>query len=116
MGLYAMHKSIWGHKGNRHTVMCCSFIGLLNPRITIFKTASLTVVWDPASSPYCGGVLYYQVVITDGEKPLIYVTTAELSVPFSDLMGNRAYNISVVAVNRAGNGITGVTNFVIAGT
>ena len=87
---------------------------MLNPRNTTNKTTSITVTWDPASSLYCG-VIYYQVVISFGCQLVSDIITTELSATFHGLMGNTAYSITVVAVNRAGNGITVVENLITAG-
>ena len=90
-----------------------SIIGLLNPRVTI-TTTSITVTWNTAISPYCG-VIYYQVVISHVGQLVSDITTTGLSTTFHSLLGNTAYSITVVAVNRAGNGITGVINLITAG-
>ena len=83
--------------------------GVLNLRITSVG-GSLIVEWDPASSPYCGGVLNYQVVISLDEQVVRSITTTRLIVTFHNLISDTAYSIMVVAINRAGVGATGITN------
>ena len=65
------------------------------------------VTWDPVSSPYCGEVLYYKVVILSDEHTEInsnIVNTTGLTFTFLDLRNFTTYTIMVAAVNRAGIG------------
>ena len=65
------------------------------------------VTWDPVSSPYCGEVLYYRVVILSDEHTEInsnIVNTTGLTVTFLDLRNYTTYTIMVAAVNKAGIG------------
>jgi len=89
--------------------------GMLNLRNTTFKVTSLTITWDPASSFYCGGLIYYQVVISYGGQLVSNITTTGLNATFNNLMGGTAYNVTVIATNRAGNGITEVRNVITEG-
>ena len=66
----------------------------------------ITIEWDPADSPNCGPVLYYNVTIVNSVNANDMNTT-QLSVTrieFCNLINGTSYNISVAAVNRAGTG------------
>ncbi|XP_065903474.1 uncharacterized protein [Dysidea avara] len=85
--------------------------GMLNPRI--FSDEDLvTITWDPASNPYCGGVLYYLVVVSFCEWQVQRVSTTGLNVTFDDLIDRTPYSIMVVAINRAGYGSNETINAV----
>ena len=80
---------------------------------TTYSPNTIIVSWDAAESPYCGGVLYYIVVISSDEySNIIYLTvnvtvsTATYTHTFSNLRNDTNYNITVTAVNRAGAGMT----------
>ena len=89
------------------------------PRIN----ALVVVTWDPARSPYCGEVLYYQVVISSDEhvnipNSVVDVTDLnKLSAVFTGLMNNTLYNISVTPYNRIGGGhpVTKVVTNTVSG-
>ena len=74
--------------------------------------ALVVVIWDPAHSPYCGEVLYYQVVISSDEhvdisNSIVNVTDLnKLSAVFTGLMNNTVYNVSVTPYNRIGGGLS----------
>ena len=73
------------------------------------NAVEITVRWDAANSPYCGGVLYYTVMISSDEHSNItndIVNVTGLNATFSNLRNNTNYNITVTAVNRAGAGMT----------
>ena len=75
---------------------------------TTYRLDLIIVTWDPASSPYCGEVLYYQVVISSDEHvniPNDIVNATCLAVTFLDLRSNTTYTITVAAVNKAGIGM-----------
>ena len=88
----------------------CSFLsGITHLINTTYKSDLIIVTWDPASSPYCGEVLYYQVVISSDEHtdiPNNIVNTTGLTTPFLDLRDSTVYTITVTGVNRAGSGRT----------
>jgi len=89
--------------------------GILNLRNTTFKATSLTIAWDPARSFYCGGLIYYQVVISYGGQLGSNITTTGLNATFHNLMGGTTYNVTVIATNRAGNGIAEERNVMTKG-
>ena len=75
---------------------------------TTYKSDLIIVTWDPASSSYCGEVLYYQVVISSDEHVNILndvVNVTCLTATFLGLRSNTTYTITVAAVNQAGSGI-----------
>jgi len=84
------------------------FIGVANLRSTSKTTNTITVVWDPADSPYCGPVLYYNVTIvnSDDVSDTSIAETIKSTIKFSNLISDTTYNISMAAVNRAGTGPT----------
>lgn len=72
------------------------------------NAVEITVQWDAANSPYCGGVLYYIVMISSDEHSNItndIVNVTVLTATFSNLRNDTNYNITVTAVNRAGAGM-----------
>lgn len=87
--------------------------GVRNLMNTTYSPNTIIVSWDAAESPYCGGVLYYIVVISSDEySNIIYLTvnvtvsTATYTHTFSNLRNDTNHNITVTAVNRAGAGMT----------
>ena len=80
------------------------------------NTVDITVRWVAANSPYCGGVLYYIVMISSDEHSnimnntvIVTVSTADVTMfnaTFSNLRNDTNYNITINAVNRAGAGMT----------
>ena len=80
------------------------------------NTVDITVSWDAANSPYCGGVLYYIVMISSDEHSnimndtvIVTVSTDDITMfntTFSNLRNDTNYNITITAVNRAGAGMT----------
>ena len=73
------------------------------------NAVEITVRWDAANSPYCGGVLYYIVMISSDEHSNIMndiVNVTVLTATFSNLRNDTNYNITVTAVNRVGAGVT----------
>ena len=79
---------------------------------------AITVLWDPADSPYCGPVLYYTVTIINlvDAADMNTTTTSQTRAEFSNLINGTSYNISVIAVNRVDSGPTTfiITNSTIA--
>ena len=88
----------------------CSFLsGIAHLTNTTYKSDLIIVTWNPASSPYCGEVLYYQVVISSDEHtdiPTDFVNTTGLTTTFLNLRNSTFYTITVTDVNRAGSGRT----------
>ena len=85
------------------------FSGITQLTNTTYKSDLIVVTWEPASSPYCGEVLYYQVVISSDEHVNIannIVSTIGLTATFLNLRNNTFYTITVTAVNKAGSGRT----------
>ena len=75
-----------------------------NLRSTRITNTTITVKWNPAISPSgCGPILYYTVTIMSATDTNAN-ETSETVVTFSNLEDGVQYNISVVAVNRAGTG------------
>ena len=80
------------------------------------NTVDITVSWDAANSPYCGGVLYYIVMISSDEHSnimkdtvIVTVSTGDVTVfnaTLANLRNDTKYNITITAVNRAGTGMT----------
>ena len=86
----------------------CFHSGITHLANSSYSSNIITLTWDPANSPYCGEVLYYQVVISSDEHaniPNNIVNSTCLTTTFLDLWSNTAYTITVTAVNRAGSGI-----------
>ena len=71
---------------------------------------NIFVTWDAATSRYCGGVLYYIVMISSDEHSNIMNdivnVTSPLTATFSNLMNNINYDVTVTAYNRVGAGMT----------
>ena len=85
------------------------YVGVTNLTNTTYSPYTITVSWDAATSPYCGGVLYYTVMISSDEHCNIMndiVNVTGLNATFSNLRRDTNYNITVTAVNRAGAGLT----------
>ena len=83
-------------------------LGVTHLTTTTYSSSIIAITWDPASSPYCGEVLYYQVVISSDEHvniPNDIVNVTCLTTTFLGLRSNTTYAITVAAVNRAGRGI-----------
>ena len=75
-----------------------------NLRSTRITNTTITAKWNPAISPSgCGPVFYYNVTIMNATYATA-IETSETIATFSNLKGGVQYNISVVAVNRAGTG------------
>ena len=92
-------------------------LGVANLTNTTYTPNIINVTWDPASSPYCGEVLYYQVVISsDGHCNIVNDTirAMNLSATFSNLKSNTTYIITVSAVNRATVGLSEMINVATA--
>ena len=76
---------------------------------TTYSPNTIIVSWDAAESPYCGGVLYYIVMISSDEYSdiiTVKATPSTATYTFSNLRNDTNYNITVTAVNRAGAGMT----------
>ena len=77
---------------------------------------TITVTWNNASSPYCGGILYYIVMISSDEhsnimNDIVNVTDLSLlTATFSNLRNDTNYNITVTPYNRVVAGMTTTVN------
>ena len=77
---------------------------------------TITVTWDAANSSYCGGVLYYIVMISSDEhfnimNDIVNVTDLSLlTASFSNLMNDTNYDVTVTAYNRRIAGMTTTVN------
>ena len=71
---------------------------------------NIFVTWDAATSPYCGGVLYYIVMISSDEHSNIMNdivnVTSPLTATFSNLRNDTNYDVTATAYNRVGTGMT----------
>ena len=71
---------------------------------------NITVTWDAATSPYCGEVLYYTVMISSDEHSSIMNdivnVTSPLTATFSNLRNYTMYDVTVTAYNRVDAGMT----------
>ena len=100
------------------TALCNTFvisIGVTNLKLmetfdSCTNETNITVTWDAATSPYCGRVLYYMVMISSDEHSNIVNdivnVTSPLTATFSNLMNGTNYNITVTPYNRGGAGMT----------
>ena len=69
---------------------------------------NIIVTWDAANSSYCGGVLYYIVMISSDEHSNIMndtVNVTDLTVTFYNLRNDTNYDVTVTAYNRVGAGM-----------
>ena len=65
----------------------------------------ITIVWDPADSPYCGPVSYIVTIVNSVNASDMNTTkTRGTRAEFFNLINGTSYNISVAAVNRIGSG------------
>ena len=91
-------------------------IGVTNLMNTTNSEDTITVTWDAASSPYCGGVLYYVVMISSDEhsnimNDIVNVTDSSLlTATFSNLINDTNYDVTVTPYNRVVAGITTTVN------
>jgi len=69
-------------------------------------------MWDPADSPNCGSVLYYNVTIVNSvnSSDMDITKSSGNTIELPNLIKNTTYIISVAAVNRAGTGPTSTIN------
>ena len=105
--MYKVHVDFW----LAIHVYILTYVGVSNLRDTMVTNTTITVVWNPADSPYCGPVFYYIVtaisLADDGDRnTIVWEPRAE----FSDLINGTNYSISVAAVNRAGTGPSSMIN------
>ena len=63
---------------------------------------NIIVTWDAANSPYCGGVLYYIVMISSDNIIIDTVNVTDLTVTFHNLRNDTNYDVTVTAYNRVG--------------
>ena len=91
------------------------YVGVSNLKLMeIFNSCTnktnIFVTWDAATSRYCGGVLYYIVMISSDEHSNIMNdivnVTSPLTATFSNLRNNTTYDVTVTAYNRVGAGMT----------
>ena len=71
---------------------------------------TITVTWSAATSPYCGGILYYVVMISDENSNIMNDTVNALTATFSNLMNDTNYTVTVTAYNRVVAGMTTPVN------
>ena len=82
------------------------YIGVTNLTNTTNSEDTITVTWNNASSPYCGEILYYMVMISSDEhcnimNAIMNVTDLSLlTATFSNLMNDTNYNITITPYNR----------------
>ena len=93
--------------------------GVTNLRNTTNSEDTITIIWDAATSPYCGGILYYIVMISSDEHSNIMNdivnVTSPLTTTFSNLRNDTYYVVRVTTVySRLGDG--GTTKTVIIRT
>ena len=95
--------------------MYVTYIGVPNLKLMeIFNSCTnktnIFVTWDAATSPYCGGVLYYIVMISSDEHSNIMNDIVNVTLPltatFSNLRNDTTYDVTVTAYNRVGAGMT----------
>ena len=82
------------------------YVGVTHLTNTTYRPDLIVVTWDPASSPYCREVLYYQAVISSDEHddiPNDAINITCSTATFLDLRGNTTYKITVTTANRAGH-------------
>ena len=102
-------------------------LGVFNLRNTTYEAESIHVEWsDTGSSSYCGGNegLYYllmvsfrgQVVLTRifQDCPSLEHRQVQCSETFTGLNHNTNYTVTIIAVNRAGNGANETINVMTA--
>ena len=84
-----------------------NYIGVTNLINTTNSEDTITVTWEAANSSYCGGVLYYIVMISSDEhsnnimNATMNVTDLSLlTATFTDLMNDTNYNITITPYNR----------------
>ena len=89
------------------SLYCCkllssyTYVGVTNLMNTTNSEDTITVTWDAANSPYCGGVLYYIVMISSDEhsnimNDIVNVTDLSLlTATFSNLMNDTYYDVTV---------------------
>ena len=89
-----------------------TYIGVSNLRNSATTNTTIIITWDPAISPGCGSVLYYNVIATSlaDASDRNAIVTSQTIAGFSGLMNGTSYNISVAAVNRAGSGPSSTIN------
>ena len=84
-----------------------TYVGVSDLNSTSITNTTVEVMWSHAISPSdYGPVFYYNVTIVNSidASDMNTNTTSETRADFSDLRNDTDYNISVVAVNRAGTG------------
>ena len=89
-------------------------VGDLNIKTDV-EHDSITVMWDAASSRYCGGIVYYLVeLVSVVQRNRMTRTTTKLSVEFGNLEAETEYTVNVTAFNNAG-GMTFIRNGIETG-
>ena len=86
------------------------YTGVINLMNTTYSPDTIIVRWDAANSPYCGGVLYYIVMISSDGCSSTIDGIMGLTATFSNLRNDTNYNIRVTAVNTAGAGMMELIN------
>jgi len=75
----------------------------------------LNVTWSPASSDYCGGIVYYLVEILLRGQLVRSITTNMSNYTFDNLTNEVVYTIRVTPFNSAGNGMPETINAMSTG-
>ena len=73
------------------------------------NATNVIVTWTNATSPYCGGVLYYMVQLSSDSMIIDDRNVTDLSsltVTFRNLRNNANYEVTVTAGNSVGVGMT----------
>ena len=73
------------------------------------NATNVIVTWTNATSPYCGGVLYYMIQLSSDSMIIDNHNVTDLSsltVTFRNLRNNENYEVAVTAGNRVGAGMT----------
>jgi len=85
---------------------------VLNLRNFRRTTNAIEIMWDPADSPNCGPVLYYNVIIVNSVdvNDMNITESSGSTIELSNLIKSTTYIISVAAINRAGTGPTSTIN------
>jgi len=78
------------------------FTGDLNIAASDVQVNSIIFMWNATNSSFCGGIVYYQVVLFSDGEIVNSTSTTELSIKFDNLMANTTYTVMVSSFNDAG--------------